>query len=100
MLEMLAHYAVSICQILTCAALFITPVRERLLGMEALREGQRCLLRSQIVGLYYRRCESRQLREFEFRNLEHCYRAYKTLGGNSFIDHIYKEMQNWDIVPA
>lgn len=97
-LQIIADHAGDICQIVTCGALLIKPVREWLLGTEKIREGQRCLLRSEIVRIYYRHKEDKQLREYEFRNLEQCYKAYKALGGNSFIDHIYAEMQEWDII--
>ena len=97
-LQIIAEHAGDICQIATCGALLIKPVREWLLGTEKIREGQRCLLRSEIVRIYYRHKEDKQLREYEFRNLEQCYKAYKALGGNSFIDHIYAEMQEWEII--
>ena len=97
-LQILADHAGDICQIATCAALLIKPVREWLMGTEKIREGQRCLLRSEIVRIYYRHREDKCLKEYEFRNLEECYKAYKALGGNSFIDHIYAEMQEWDII--
>lgn len=97
-LQLLADHAGDICQIATCAALLVKPVREWLLGTEALREGQRCLLRSEIVRIYYRNIKEKQLHEYEFRNLEQCYKAYKALGGNSFIDHIHAEMQDWEII--
>ena len=90
--------AKDICSIATCAALVIKPVRERIMGTEAIREGQRCLLRAEIVRLYYRHREEKKLREYEFMLLEQCYKAYKALGGNSFIDHIYAEMQEWEII--
>lgn len=97
-LKELAENAVDICQIATCAALLIRPVREWLMDTRSLREGQRCLLRSEIVRLYYRHARDRQLQEYEFRNLEQCYHAYKALNGNSFVDHIYAEMQEWEII--
>lgn len=97
-LQLIADHAGDICQIVTCGALLIKPVREWLMGTEKIREGQRCLLRSEIVRIYYHHKEDKQLREYEFRNLEQCYRAYKALGGNSFIDHIYEEMQEWAII--
>lgn len=67
------------------------------MGVEDVREGQRCLLRSQIVRTYYRNWDSKRLRQFEYENLVACYKAYKKLGGNSFIDHIYEEMQTWEV---
>ena len=68
------------------------------MGTGALREGQRCLLRTEIVRIYYRHHDDRKLREFEYKNMEECYKAYKTLNGNSFIDRIHAEMQEWDII--
>lgn len=97
-LRLLADWAKDICAIAAFAALLFRPLRERFLGLRSLQEGQRCLLRSEILRLYYRHHEEKQLREFEFRNLEQCYSAYKALGGNSFVDHVHREMQDWDII--
>ena len=97
-IQTLAEHAGDICQIATCTALLIKPVREWIMGTEALREGQRCLLRSEIVRIYYRNNDTKQLREYEYRNLSQCYKAYKALNGNSFIDHIYAEMKEWEII--
>lgn len=97
-LAWMAQYAGDICQILSCILLLVKPVREWLLGMEEMKEGQRCLLRAEIVRIYYRHGKDKQLREFEYQNLEKCYKGYKALGGNSFVDHIYGEMQAWQII--
>ena len=94
----LAQAAKDICAVAACAALLIRPVRERLLGPDALREGQRCLLRAEIVRIYYRNLADKQLREYEFKNMEQCYAAYKVLKGNSFIDKIHTEMVDWNII--
>lgn len=94
----IVQWAKDICSIATCAALVIKPIREKIMGTEAIREGQRCLLRAEIVRLYYRHREEKTLREYEFKLLEQCYKAYRALGGNSFIDHIYAEMQEWEII--
>lgn len=98
MLALIADHAGDICQIATCAALVIKPVREWLMGTQAMKEGQRCLLRSEIVRIYYRHHEDKRLQEYEYRNLVQCYKAYKALDGNSFVDHIYSEMQEWEII--
>ena len=65
----IVQWAKDICSIATCAALLIRPVREWLMGTEALREGQRCLLRAEIVRIYYRHNDDRQLKEYEFKNM-------------------------------
>lgn len=98
MLDTVAGYASNLTCILALAAICIKPIRDRILGMEAIREGQRCLLRSEIVRTYYRNLDTRQMREYEYANLSQCYKAYKQLNGNSFIEHIYTEMQEWTVV--
>ena len=94
----IVQWAKDICSIATCAALLIKPVREWLMGTEALREGQRCLLRAEIVRIYYRHHDDRKLREYEYKNMQQCYNAYKALKGNSFIDKLHEEMKEWDII--
>ena len=85
-------YARDISAIVTCAVMLIRPLREKILGLESLREGLRCLLRAEIVRIYYRHNDDKKLKEFEYKTIQACYYAYKALKGNSFIDHIYKEM--------
>ena len=70
--------------------LLLRPVREALTGTKHLREGQKCLLRSNMLHTYYRK--------YEYENFLLEYRAYKALRGNSFIDRIYQEVKTWDIV--
>jgi hypothetical protein len=96
-LKEIAAIALAITQIATCAVLLIKPLREWIMGTEDVREGQRCLLRSQMVRIYYHNVDNQTLKQFEYENLVACYRAYKRLGGNSFIDHIYGEMETWTI---
>lgn len=97
-LQVLADHAGDICQIATCLALLIKPVRERILGLKDVRDGDRCLLRDAIMRIYREHKASKQLSEYEYKHLDYCYKAYKRLGGNSFIDHITAEMQEWDII--
>ena len=96
--EDVVQWAKDICSIATCAALLIRPIRERIMDTEALRNGQRCLLRSEIVRIYYRHLGDKKLREYEFKNMEQCYEAYKALNGNSFVDRIHSEMCEWEII--
>ena len=93
----LATFAKDIVTFLTLGAMIVKPVRERLFGDKAVKEGQKCLLRSEILRTYYRHQETKTLRQYEYQNICYCYEAYKVLGGNSFVDHIYKEMQEWTV---
>ncbi len=94
----IVEYSRDISAIITCAVILVKPLREKLFGLESLREGLRCLLRAEIVRIYYRHNDDKKLKEFEYKTIQACYFAYKALKGNSFIDHIYKEMEEWEII--
>lgn len=84
--------------IITLATFLVRPIREKVFSDKAAREGMQCLLRSEIVRTYYRHLDEKQMRQYEFENLSKCYKAYKQNGGNSFITHIYEEMETWTII--
>lgn len=61
-------------------------------------DGQRCQLRSEMLRTYYHNRECRMIRQYEYENFVMLYGAYKALKGNSFIDKIYEEVHEWEIV--
>ena len=61
-------------------------------------EGQKCLLRSEMLQIYYRNRETGQIHQHEYENFVFLYEAYKAMKGNSFIDKIYKEVQTWEVI--
>lgn len=67
--------------------------------MRQISNGTKCQLRSEMLNIYYRNVESKEIRQYEYENFVFLYEAYKALRGNSFIDKIYKEVQSWKIVP-
>lgn len=60
--------------------------------------GQKCLLRSDMLSIYYHNREKQTIRQYEYENFVLLYEAYKALKGNSFIDKIYEEVHSWEIV--
>lgn len=83
--------------ILGALALIIKPIRSRLFRDSEQREGVKCLLRSQMLDIYYRCKDTKVIREYEYKNFIACYTAYKAMGGNSFIDHIKNEVDDFTI---
>lgn len=61
--------------------------------------GTKCQLRSEMLRIYYNNRERGIIRQYEYENFVMLYEAYKALKGNSFIDKIYKEVQEWEIIP-
>ena len=97
-LLLLSGAAVCITNIAACLCLFVKPIRNRVLGLNDIREGQKCLLRSEMLHTYYKHRESQTIRQYELEDFLYLYRGYKALGGNSFIDRIKSEIDEWEVV--
>ena len=100
MIAEIAKYAGYISSVLTVLAILIKPVREWLFGISAVREGQLCLLRSEILGIYYKHESEDEpvLRQYERENLDALYAAYQAEHGNTFVKDIYEIMRHWRVV--
>ena len=57
-----------------------------------IKEGNKCQLRSEMLRIYYHCRDEQTIRQYELENFITLYKAYKSLGGNSFIDRIYQEV--------
>jgi hypothetical protein len=106
----LAQVAQGVSALFTAIVLLVRPFRNWLFGIQAEKEkakkesaqqkdSTKCLLRSEIVRIYYKYASSCEIPAYEFENTGMLYKAYKDLGGNSFIDKIWNEMQDWSILP-
>lgn len=109
LLKQIAAVCGSITSIAAAVTLLIKPIRERVLGIKKLREsqdaaladikeGQKCLLRSEMLQIYYNGLDAATLRQYAFENFMMLYNAYKALGGNSFIDKVKEEVKEWKVI--
>lgn len=87
-----------IASLVVAATTIITPLIGVVVGLLKLIEGQKCLLRSEMLRIYYNHQETKTIRQFEFENFASLYSAYKRLHGNSFIDKVNDEIKNWKVV--
>lgn len=60
--------------------------------------GMKCLLRSEMLQIYYHNRGTKRIRQYELENFVYLYKAYKALKGNSFIDKIEKEVMSWEVI--
>ena len=79
-------------------SVLIKPIRERLFQSKRSIEGEKCLLRSEMLRIYYKNLDSKVIHQFEMENFLKLYEAYKALGGNSFIDEVHEEVSKWTII--
>ena len=94
----IAQYASAISGILAAVVLLVKPVQEKVIGIGQVRDGQKCLLRQQMLNTYYKHQAEKKLRQYEYENFQFSYAAYKALGGNSFVDKIHEEIEEWTVV--
>ena len=73
----------------------ITPM---IVTIRKISNGTKCQLRSEMLRIYYHNREAKKIRQYEYENFVMLYEAYKALKGNSFIDKIYDEVKEWEIV--
>ena len=73
----------------------IVPV---IVWIRKMADASKCQLRSEMLRIYYHNKDNKKIRQYEYENFVCLYEAYKALKGNSFIDKIYEEVQEWEIV--
>lgn len=88
-----------ITSILALAIMLVKPFREKIFDFESIREGQKCMLRSDMLRVYYKHFAEKQIRQHEYENFMYEYKAYKALRGNSFIEHVKTDVDTWTIIP-
>lgn len=69
-----------------------------ILFLQKVAAGMRCILRSNMLQIYYRYENQEQIPQYQYENFVQMYEAYKSLKGNSFVDKIYKDIQEWEVV--
>ena len=84
--------------ILALIVLLIKPIREKLLVLHDIRDGQKCQLRSDMLRTYYKHKDTKQIRQYEYENFFYEYEAYVALKGNSFVEKIKNEIKTWEVL--
>jgi hypothetical protein len=85
-------------EILAVLGILIPYFRKTKKQIDKLSEGTKCQLRSEMLRIYYHNREKKTIRQYEYENFIMLYEAYKALKGNSFIDKIYAEVKEWEVI--
>ena len=73
----------------------LTPV---IVTFAKLVNATRCQLRSDMLSIYYNYCDDEAIPQYAYENFSYLYKAYKALRGNSFVDKIWRDIQDWEII--
>ena len=88
----------SVATLITEITILLSVVIPVIVSIRRISNGTKCQLRSEMLRIYYHNHETGRIRQYEYENFVMLYDAYKALKGNSFIDKIYKEMQELEII--
>ena len=80
-------------------SIIIKPIRDKLFGLDDIREGQKCMLRSDMLRIYYcSKAGGNKIHQYELENFLLMYKAYKAMKGNSFIDTIHLAILEMEVI--
>ena len=79
-------------------AVLLSVVIPVIVWVRKIGDGTKCQLRSEMLRIYYHNRVKQTIRQYEYENFVYLYEAYKALKGNSFIDKIYGEVKEWEII--
>lgn len=87
-----------VAEVIGLVIILLTYFKKSKKQMDKIADGTKCQLRSEMLRSYYHNREEKNIRQYEYENFVKLYDSYKALGGNSFIDKIYDEIKEWQIV--
>lgn len=65
--------------------------------IHTLREGIKCTLRNDILDIYDRCKDKREITRYQLQSIKFSYDLYKKLKGNSFVEDIVKKVNEYRI---
>ncbi len=66
--------------------------------VQSIRKGIKCTLRNDILDIYDRCKEKRQITHYQLQSIKYSYDVYKRLKGNSFVDEIVKKVNEFEVI--
>lgn len=77
---------------------FIGEIGALVVFAKSILEGIKCSLRNDILEIWDRCNEKRQITHYQLQSIMYSYELYKKLKGNSFIDEIIERVKTFEIV--
>lgn len=64
----------------------------------AMIEATKCSLRNDILSIYDRCKQSKQITKYQLESIEYSYAQYKALKGNSFVKNLVEKVREFEII--
>lgn len=88
----------AICTIVGELVALVGTIAPVLVKIGKVSQGTKCQLRSEMLHIYYKGIDKKSIRQYEYENFLMLYEAYKALKGNSFVDRIKTEVDEWTVI--
>ena len=66
--------------------------------IQSIKKGMKCTLRNDILDIYDRCKDKREITHYQLQSIKYSYDVYKKLKGNSFVDDIIVKVNEFKIV--
>lgn len=66
--------------------------------VKSINKGTKCSLRNDILDIYDRCKDKKQITRYQLQSIEYSYDLYKKLKGNSFIDEIHDRISDFELI--
>ena len=77
---------------------FIGELSALLVFVHSINKASKCSLRNDILNIYDRCKEKKQITRYQLQTVQYSYDVYKKLKGNSFIEEIIKKIQEFEVI--
>ena len=65
---------------------------------KAMIEATKCSLRNDILEIYDRCKDSKKITKWQLESIEYSYKQYKLLKGNSFVEALVEQVENFEVI--
>lgn len=90
-LDFLKNYWVLIC-------FFVGEIGVLLVFVKSIHEGTKCSLRNDILDIYDRCKDKKQITHYQLESIQHSFTLYEKLKGNSFVKDIIKRVEKFEVI--
>lgn len=66
--------------------------------LQSIKKGIKCCLRNDILDIFDRCKEKREITHYQLQSIKFSYDVYKKLKGNSFVDDIVKKVNEYKVI--
>lgn len=77
---------------------FVAELVALFIFVKTINKGTKCSLRNDILDIYDRCKDRKQITRYQLQSIEYSYDLYKKLKGNSFIDEIHDRIEEFELI--